>query len=85
MPFTANTHSLGCLPDGEVTEHETAAEAWRSLIESMGDLAWEPDDEADPDGPHSTKLFVIHMEQLERADKEGSVFGDGVVWEVEFE
>lgn len=84
MTYFPNFHFLGCLPEGDGVPngYETAAEAWRDLINSLGDAAWAPDDDAD--GPQSLKLFVTHMEALEAADLPGSVFGDNGVYEVEW-
>lgn len=83
MKYSAEFHFPGCLSEGEPVLLDSPAEAWRYLIDTMGDAAWEPDYENDPDGPQSLRSFVLAMETKERLNHAGSVYGDGGIYCVE--
>lgn len=74
-----------------LTGFPTATAAWEALLEIVERTgwAWYPDDEDDPDGPHSLTPLPVNMQRLAHyygleKGKPGTVYdNDGQAWTVE--
>ena len=85
MPYLANYHTIGCLPESSDT-FDNIEDAWQYLIDILGDDAWEPDDEDNVSGPHSLTQLALKMQAFMDNEKDGCVYEpDGIgVYEVEW-
>jgi hypothetical protein len=79
MKFVATINVPGYLPESDPVEFDTAREAWQYLLDELerGELRWQPDDLADPDGPASATKTALELErQVEAAHaRPGTVYG----------
>lgn len=81
MAYTTNIHFAGCLPEGDAADlplYNTVAEAWRGMLDGLGDDAW------DEDG--NLKPAAVAMEINERNGRCGTVWDDdySVAYEVDY-
>lgn len=84
MNYAAIVCFPGCLPegDGDLSVFETAAEAWRDHLTTLGDDRWVLDDEDDPDGPQSMTNVALAMERAETDGLVGTIGSLTVNYEV---
>jgi hypothetical protein len=85
--YTATVNVPGYLPMADdVNVFETAREAWGFLLEEMerGELAWQPADPTDPDGPQDRSEAALEIErQIDARHRVGTVYGPSYIPEAD--
>lgn len=92
MPYVAIINTPGYLPETEPEAFEKASDAWQYLLEERErlDLAWEPLNPDDPEGPQqydSAQQSIL--EHVQYADvspvyNTGTVYADNLAYSVDW-
>jgi hypothetical protein len=86
MPYIAVRNFPGYLPEEEPVVVDTPAEGWRYHADERehAEVAWEPEDPNDPDGPQRMNAGQLAIEEMERRNVGGTIYADDYAYSVEW-